>query len=225
MLAVITVLLSKVLPVFNEIYVSLGSRLEGIAGTLLLLGQLLDRALPILCALLLLILLFAALMYLHRGFRAKISGLWQRRFGDRGISRKMNNARFAQALSMGLSSGMLLEDAVGMAASLLQDCPAAAQRCTKCRDKLSDGAELSDALLENELLDRPACRLLTLAMRSGSGDSVMEEIARRSQDDARLALESAVGKVEPALVLLTSCLVGLILLSVMLPLMNIMTAI
>ena len=39
------------------------------------------------------------------------------------------------------------------------------------------------------------------------------------------ALENAVSRVEPALVLLCSLLVGLILLSVMLPLMNIMAAI
>ena len=57
------------------------------------------------------------------------------------------------------------------------------------------------------------------------GDEVMEEIARRLSDEAQLALESKVGKVEPALVLVTSVLVGAILLAVMLPLMNIMTTI
>ena len=41
----------------------------------------------------------------------------------------------------------------------------------------------------------------------------------------QLALESQVARVEPALVLVTSLLVGAILLSVMLPLMHIMTAI
>ena len=75
------------------------------------------------------------------------------------------------------------------------------------------------------LLPAAACRLLTLGMRGGSGDEVMEEIARRLSDEAQLALESKVGKVEPALVLVTSVLVGAILLAVMLPLMNIMTTI
>ena len=45
------------------------------------------------------------------------------------------------------------------------------------------------------------------------------------QEEAQQELERAVSKVEPALVLVTSVLVGVILLSVMLPLMNIMTAI
>ena len=137
----------------------------------------------------------------------------------------MNNARFAQALSLGFSSGMVLEDAVEMAAELLADCPDAAARCSSCHQQLLDGTELTAALGGNSLLTPSACRLLTLGMRSGSGDNIMEEIARRMQDEAQQALDAAVSKVEPALVLVTSGLVGVILLSVMLPLMNIMTAI
>ena len=70
-----------------------------------------------------------------------------------------------------------------------------------------------------------SCRLLTLGMRSGTGDSVMEGIAARMLADAQENLERMIGKIEPALVLVTSFLVGVILLSVMLPLMNIMSAI
>ena len=121
--------------------------------------------------------------------------------------------------------GVVLEDAVEMAGELLKEIPGAAQRCADCREQLLQGADLAAALGENGLLSPSACRLLTLGMRSGTGDGIMETIARRMQDEAQEALESAVGKVEPALVLVTSGLVGVILLSVMLPLMNIMTAI
>ena len=62
-------------------------------------------------------------------------------------------------------------------------------------------------------------------MRGGNGDEVMAEIAARMHSEAQQALEAAVSKVEPALVLVTSGLVGVILLSVMLPLMNIMSSI
>lgn len=53
----------------------------------------------------------------------------------------------------------------------------------------------------------------------------MEEIARRLAREGNDALSRKVAQVEPALVLVTSLLVGAILLSVMLPLMNIMAAI
>ena len=225
MLMVIIVLLSQVLPVFNEIYMSLGGQLTGVAGGLLILGQFLNQIMPVLCGVLALAFAGTALVYLRRDLRSKATAFWRRNWGDRGIARKMNNARFAQALSLGFSSGMVLEDAVEMAADLLSETPGAVLRCRNCREQLLQGADLAAALGENQLLSSSACRLLTLGMRSGTGDGIMETIAQRMQEEAQEALEAAVGKVEPALVLVTSGLVGVILLSVMLPLMNIMTAI
>ena len=225
MLAVIVVLLTKVLPVFDEVYASLGGRLSGVAGGLLLLGNALNAAMPLFCGILAVVAVLVGLFALHDGFRAKVLSLWRKNWGDRGVSRKLNDARFAQALSMGLCSGLPLEEAVEVGATLLKDAPAAVRRCEECRKLLEEGESLSKALGETGLLPASACRLLTLGIRGGSGDEVMEEIARRLSEDAQLALENKVSKVEPALVLVTSVLVGAILLSVMLPLMNIMTAI
>ena len=67
--------------------------------------------------------------------------------------------------------------------------------------------------------------MLALGTKSGTADTVMEEISHRLEDDAETAIENLVGKVEPTIVIVTSLLVGIILLAVMLPLMNIMAAI
>ena len=75
------------------------------------------------------------------------------------------------------------------------------------------------------MLPASICRLLILGVRSGTSDAVMEDISRRLSSEANQALEKKVAQVEPTLVLVTSLLVGAILLSVMLPLMNIMAAI
>ena len=225
MLVVIVILLSQVLPVFNDIYASLGGQLSGVAGGLLLLGRILDKGMPVLFGILAVLAVFFGVFYLHRGFRRKVLTFWNSRWGDKGISQKINNARFSQALSMGFSSGMQLEDAVDMASVLLKDCPGAQQRCAACREQLLNGESLAVALERNRLLSPSACRLLSLGIRGGNGDQVMDQIADQMQEDARQALESAISKVEPALILVTSGLVGVILLSVMLPLMNIMSAI
>lgn len=225
MLVVIAVLLIKVLPVFHDVYASLGGQLTGVAGGLLLLGQGLGAAMPALLGILAAAALSVALFSMHDGFHEWVMALWRSRWGDRGVSRKLNDARFAQALSMGMSSGLLLEEAVELSEKLLQDTPAAAERCRKCRTLLEEGEPLSKALGDTDMLPASACRMLVLGMRSGSGDQVMEEIARRLSEEAEQALQNSVSKVEPALVLITSFLVGAILLSVMLPLMNIMTAI
>lgn len=225
MLAVIVVLLSQVLPVFDDIYASLGGRLTGIAGGLLALGDGLRRSLPFLGVLLGVVVIAVLAFSLVPSLRQRFLQLWQRHFGDRGISRKMNDARFAQALSMAFSSGLPLEESISMASTLLADCPAAIRRSTDCQDRLAAGEELATALSQSAMLPPSACRMLTLGLRAGTGDTTMEEIARRLSEEAEEALQAKVALVEPALVLITSLLVGAILLAVMLPLMHIMKAI
>lgn len=107
----------------------------------------------------------------------------------------------------------------------MSDVPAAQARCQDCRGKLDAGESISSAMRESGLLPAVQCRLLELGQRSGAGDSAMEKIARDLAEESEAALEDRISRVEPALVLVCSLLVGLILLSVMLPLMNIMAAI
>ena len=224
MLVVIVILLVRVLPVFEQVYASLGGQLTGVAGGLLTLGKLLNAAMPLLCLLLAAALAFLAAFFYWDGFRARLLRLWRVRRGDRGVSRRMNDARFAQSLSLGLRSGLSMEEALKMTAGLT-DVPAAAERCEDCCRRLESGEELFPALRASAVLPLSACRLLSLGVRSGNADAVMEEIAIRLSQDADAALERQTARIEPALVLFTSLLVGVILLSVMLPLMHIMAAI
>ena len=225
MLVVIAVLLVKVLPIFDDVYASLGGRLTGLAGGLLALGRGLDAAMPVLWALLALLAAFLVAFAAVDSFRTKVMALWRGSRGDKGVSRQMNTARLAQALAMGMASGMPLEESVSLAAGLMEDIPAAKGRCLDCRTRLDQGERQGAALRESGVLPAAACRLLELGQRSGAGDSVMEKIARDLAVESEAALEEKVSRVEPALVLVCSVLVGLILLSVMLPLMHIMAAI
>ena len=225
MLLVVGVLLVKVMPVFDGVYASLGSRLTGVAAGLLYLGQLLQRGLPAILGALAAVLLVALLYAKQAPFRKWVNFRYQIRFGDRGISRKYNNARFAGALAMGLSSGLSIEEAMELAEQLLHDIPGAAKRCRICITAMEQRETLSEAMAHAELLPPSESRMLAVGLRAGNGDRVMEEIALRLQQQAEQALEDTVAKIEPAMVLAASLLVGVILLSVMLPLMNIMSAI
>ena len=223
MLVVIAVLLVKVLPIFDDVYASLGGRLTGVAAGLLTLGQWLEGVMPVLyiviAALALLVLLFSAVGPLRRW----LTSLWQGTHGDKGVSRKLNNAKLAQALAMGMASGLPVEEAVALSASLMEG--GARERCESCRKRLEGGEPLGEALKQSGLLPARQSRLLELGQRSGAGDASMEKIARDLSEEGEAALEAMVSRVEPALVLVCSVLVGLILLSVMLPLMHIMSAI
>ena len=167
----------------------------------------------------LLVLLFSVVDPLRR----EVVSWWQRTRGDKGVSRKLNNARLAQALAMGMASGLPVEEAVALSAGLMEG--GAKKRCESCQERLENGESLGNALKESGLLPARQSRLLELGQRSGAGDASMEKIARDLSEEGEAALDALVSRVEPALVLVCSVLVGLILLSVMLPLMHIMSAI
>lgn len=225
MLVVIVVLLVRVLPVFRDVYVSLGGQLTGLAGGLFRAGQFLGSIMPVLCVALALVAVFLCAFTSSYRFRTYLTSFWHKKRGDRGVSRKMSDARFAQALAMGLHSGLPIEDSLDLAALLLGDFPPAVERCKECREKIADGSGLAEALRDADVLPATSCRLLALGLKSGTGDSVMEEVARKLMRESEDSIEKMVGRIEPTLVLSTSVLVGAILLSVMLPLMNIMAAI
>lgn len=225
MLIVVLLLLSRVLPVFNQVYSSLGGRLTGLAGGLLTAGQWLNSIMPLLCGVLILLAVLVAVFSGMPAFREKFLAVWQKKWGDKGLSRKLNDARLAQGLAMGLKSGLPLEEALILASELQAGPPEAKARCQKCAEQLAAGEELSTVLKESGMLPPAACRLLTLGMRGGYGDTVMDEVARRLTEESETALDNRIDYIEPILVLAASVLVGIILLSVMLPLMDIMSAI
>ena len=222
-LLVVGVLLVKVLPVFDRVYASLGSRLTGPAAYLLRLGEALGESLPIVAAVLLVMALMAAVLWLTPKFREKLVAFWKKRCSDRGIGRKFNNARIARALALGFSSGMNLENSLELAEELLKDVPNAARRCRACIQAVEDGASFSEAMEKGQLLPPAQSRLLEIGFRSGSGDLVMETIADSMMEDAWNSFNKAISGIEPGMVLVSSLLVGLILLSVMLPLADILS--
>ena len=225
MLVVIGVLLVQVLPIFDKVYASLGSGLTGVAAGLLQLGTVLVAAMPMLLTALAILTLTVILYTKCVPIQEKVNRMWISRFGDRGVLRKFNNANFARALAIGLGGALPLEEAVEQAGELLADIPGAATRCAKCAASLREGKNLASAMGEADFLTPAESRMLAVAIRQGSADAVMEHIADRLLEDAQEALEQRISKVEPAMVLVTSLLVGAILLTVMLPLMNIMAAI
>ena len=222
MLVIIAAILIKVLPIFNEVYTSLGGRLTGLAESLLHLGGLLHTMLPTLWVILAIIIVFFILFTAVSPFRSLLLAIWQNKLGDKGLLQKMNTARIAQTLAMGMASGLAIEASLDLAAGILKDNLAACRRCTDCRALLDRGMPQGEAMQKSNLLPAAQCRLLELGRRSGTEDAVMKKIADDFAEESELALEQRISRIEPTLVLICSVLVGMILLSVMLPLTRIM---
>ncbi|NLB29109.1 MAG: hypothetical protein GX823_02620 [Clostridiales bacterium] len=96
---------------------------------------------------------------------------------------------------------------------------------TAAAEQAGAGTSLAQCVADTGIFSALHNRMIAIGVRTGSSDTVMEEIARRTADESNDRLETFVGKIEPTLVIIMSLLIGLLLLSVMLPLAGIMSAI
>lgn len=224
MLIVITVLLTKVLPVFESVYASLGVSMTGAAGVLLAFGQGLGPILPVLLGMLAVGIAAGVAVWRKPALRESVKVRFLGKFGDRGILRNFNNARFVRSLALGLGSGLPAEKGLELAQELLSDIPEGAERCAACAKAFQSGGDLAEAMAKTGFLTPARSRMLRLGLRSGSGDQVLADLANTLMEEAEAVLDAAVGRIEPAMVTVCSVLVGGILLTVMLPLIDILSA-
>ena len=65
-------------------------------------------------------------------------------------------------------------------------------------------------------------RLLRIGFHAGSAEEVMKKLSLKYQEDSAEKIANAISIAEPTIVIVLSLLVGLVLLSVMLPLLGIL---
>lgn len=218
LLLVLVVFVVRILPIFYDVYRQLGAEMSGLATAALNFGNWLGTNwIPI-------VAVIAVIVILCVVFRRQLKVLMRKIFMGGKLGASMRGARFASILSMTLASGMDPDEALTMAARLTDD-ENAREKITAAAKQAEAGVSLSQCVADTGIFSMLYNRMLAIGVRTGSSDTVMEEIALRTGDEANDKLETFIGKIEPTLVIIMSLLIGLLLLSVMLPLAGIMSAI
>ena len=205
MAAVIVVLVSRVMPIFEQVYVELGSEMTGFAASLLRLGN----------------HLFATRTQPGKRTTARFLNWFPltRRFYE-----SVACERFASGMALTLSSGMDTYSSLDMVAALVGN-EKMKQKILNCKEAISAGANFAEALTGAGIFNHLYSQMVSVGFRSGNVDVVLKKIADRYEENTNRRLQSIIAVLEPTLVIILSVIVGLILLSVILPLMGIMTSI
>lgn len=209
MAAVVVVLLVKVLPIFQQVFAQLGQSMTGFSASLLALGQTLSHY-SVVC-----ILVVAALLVLLFCFRKRLPFQKQ-------LQTLISACRFAEGLSISLKCGMTTEQSFDLAADLVED-PTYLESIQACRQTISQGEELWESVQKHLLFDNLQVRMLHIAEKAGTIDETLEQIASEYEAAVDEKIASTISKLEPTLVIVLSLIVGIILFSVMLPLLGIMS--
>lgn len=216
MLFVIFILIIKVLPVFKSVFDQLGGSMSGLAAALMNAGAFAGQHIIAAAAVIAVVIAACAALTVKRHREGRITVFMTDR-----LHRMEGSARFAAAMSMAVSSGLSIDEAVEMAVKMDFDKDTKAA-ILKIKESMDEGTEFADAMKESGLFSNIYNRMIGLGARSGSMDRVLEEVSERMDRAVSDELDSLVGKIEPTMVIILSLITGAILLSVMLPLMEIM---
>ena len=224
MLIVVLVLITKVLPIFEQVFAQLGTSMTGFAQSLLNLGNALNRYSIVMVMIL---VLFAACFFY---FTKAVNGRENFRkllkaFGPtKKLMSDIETERFASGMVLTLSSGMDTYEGLSLVKKLVSD-DAMKEKIEECRNLLLDGDSFPEALQKSGLFSSFYSQMISVGFRSGSMDQAMKQVSERIESGTRKRIYALISVLEPTLVIILSLIVGMILLSVILPLMGIMTSI
>ncbi|MDR1961192.1 MAG: type II secretion system F family protein [Gracilibacteraceae bacterium] len=222
MCLVVAVLLIKVLPVFNEMFLQMDREMEGFSLALLHLGQFLGRWWPVILGALAALALAFAFLRASAGGRLALGRFWSRFFLTRSLMARIASGRFASAMAMMLQSGMDTDEALDMTGRVVEQ-EDLRRKIRECQAEIEGGRSLAEVLEEKQIFPGLYAKMVTVGFKTGVVDEVMGKLASRMDTEVQNNLNRLVAMIEPTLVVILSVLVGAILLSVMLPLMDIMS--
>lgn len=222
MTAVIVILLVKVLPVFRQVFRQLGLEMSGISGALLGIGETLSHYSTAFLVLLAAMIGFILFLVLHPKGQELIRKIVCRFPGTKEIPVNLDYSRLCQCISLGIRSGLSPELCVELAGAVVTQTEIR-EKLASIQKQLAEGYGFTEAITESGLFKAMELRLISLGFQAGASDEVMEKLAEQYEEKSTDSVSHIVSILEPTIVIVLSILVGLVLLSVMMPLLGLLS--
>ena len=97
------------------------------------------------------------------------------------------------------------------------------KKVTDCKESIASGKDVATALHSSNIFTGTYARMATIAEKAGAMDEAMSNISEEYEHSVNTKINQMISMIEPTLVIILSVIVGIILFSVMLPLLGIMS--
>lgn len=216
LLVVLSFLFIKVIPIFKGVYESLGAELSPMVEQGIEVGGFLSVT-----------MLFLGIVGLGFGvyvyFKGNDSELVNKLKSKSKIALGIGNQRLASVLHMTLKSGMEFEKGLELAEELVNN-KDIESKIVKAKDNIENGKGYYESLKEAELFNSSYGQLIKTGAKSGHLDQVMSNIADNYSQEIEDSLDNMISKLEPTVIVILAFGVGMVLLSVMLPLASVLAS-
>lgn len=214
-------MLWKVIPVFGSIYQELGAQLPALTAFVLALSRFVQKFI---------VLIFIGLMALVFGFRYWRKTPPGREAVDRGmlkfpvmgnLMRKISLSRFTRTLSTLISGGVPMLESLKIASTTTGNVIIERQ-ILQARQMVSEGKSLNDALKEAGQGQFPPMmiQMVNVGESTGTLDEMLAKLANFFDDEVDDAVTSLLAALEPMVLIFVGGIVGGLVISMYLPLFN-----
>ena len=224
MCAAVVLLTTQVLPMLGGILTSLGGEMPAIAVALMKGGAFISENYIAVLS------LFIALFILHFICRRTVSGrLALDRFKAtfppvRGLYRKITAGRFSAAMMFLTSGDIDVDMSLTMSGDILPNTYVSG-KIEECRKNSSHGEPIYEILDRSGMFPNRFSKMLSIGFKSGDSDTVIRQLADMYEREADKSLAGITDGIEPVFVIFLSLIVGVIIISTVLPLVRIMSLI
>lgn len=139
-----------------------------------------------------------------------------------GIAWKVGVSKVSSAMSLMISAGISSDEAVENAIGLVNS-RKLREKLEQCRRDLLDGMNFAEAISRAEIFPPIYSHSLKIAYTSGSFERAWKKLSERSGAAAERSVSGVIAVIEPVIIIILTAVIGAILLTVMIPLMNIMS--
>lgn len=216
MLSILIVIITKVIPIFADVYAELGSGLTGSAKLLMNISTFLNQYL--------FLLLIGFLLLILSAFGLLKTKIGRNFTESRGIALTLAASRFANCMYLTLASVLDIDQSFELAEKLV-DNQCMQKRIRHCRELIADGESFPNSLLKSGIFSKMYSSLITIGYKTSAMDEVMLQISKAYEKETDEKLNHLISILEPTLIIILSFFIGLILLSFLLPLLGIMSSI
>lgn len=222
MTAVIVVLITLVLPMFGEIFSQFDSSVGEAVKSTVDLAYGVGTVMLIVLLVIIAICVIIAILSRIPSTRRKLSNFVAVFPPTKRMSKRFSLSKIADAISMMVDSGIAPDETLENAANLIDD-KKLSKKLLECRERVLGGEYFADIISTAGIFPAMNARSLKLAYSSGSFEKAWKKLAEQCGDAAMESASSIVAFIEPAIVIVLTTVIGAILLTVMIPLMNIMS--
>ena len=224
MIAIILLLILRVLPMFNSILTDMGEELPVATALIFGASNFLNKYVWIMA-----IVIAAAVVGILYYIRTPKGKIWYDRFKlnsvfSKYISRRSITARVARSLGLLIKSGVQLLNAMEIITPLVEN-KFLEDKFVKATEEIRDGKDLAEAFSEIGIFPPLFIRMIVIGQKAGHLDEMLDKSSSVFDDEVDDAIERLTVMIEPILIIILSIIVGIILLSVMLPMIDIMSVI